>query len=187
MQTRLALWIVSGMVALGALFAATAPDAQACPCCGPCSKYDQRMQAPEELPLADTYVRAQPAPLGRARGARLMRLLTGATWRPQAGAPVGSANLQLVDPRAVASTLGVPVGTRTVLVRNVIRRDRRALIAVGGVLYRIAPCRDGRRMSTCLVRTDLAPTPDDLVPGGFASPPPPPPPRGLAEPEPGGE
>lgn len=89
--------------------------------------------------------------------------------------------------QAVASTLGVPVGTRTVLVRNVIRRDRRALIAVGGVLYRIAPCRDGRRMSTCLVRTDLAPTPDDLVPGGFASPPPPPPPRGLAEPEPGGE
>jgi len=187
MQTRLALWIVSGMVALVALFAATAQDAQACPCCGPCSKYDQRIQAPAELPLADVYVRAQPAALGRARGARLMRLLTGATWRPQAGAPVGSANLQLVDPRAVASTLvAQPIGTRTELVRNIIRRDRRALIAIGGVLYRIAPCRDGRRMSTCLLRTDLVPSPGDLVPGGFA-PPPPPPPQGLAAPEPGGE
>jgi hypothetical protein len=115
-----------------------------------------------------------------------MRLLTGATWRPKAGSMVGSANLVLVDPRAVA----VPVesaSTRTALVRNVIRRPGRALIAIDGMLYRIGPCRDGRRMTTCLVRTDEAPTADDLVPGGgtFAPPPPPPDPR-LPPPAPGG-
>jgi len=183
MTQRLAWWIALGIVAATAV--ATAPAAEACPCCGPCSKYDH-MMPPEPGPLADVYVRAEPAQLGRARGARLMRLLTGATWRPKAGSMVGSANLVLVDARAVA----VPVesaSTRTALVRNVIRRPGRALIAIDGMLYRIGPCRDGRRMTTCLVRTDEAPTADDLVPGGgtFAPPPPPPDPR-LPPPAPGG-
>ncbi|MBL8623641.1 MAG: hypothetical protein JNK64_20200 [Myxococcales bacterium] len=189
MTQRLAWWIALGIVVVTAV--ATAPAAEACPCCGPCSKYDH-MMPPEPGPLADVYVRAQPALLGRARGARLIRLLTGSTWRPQAGSMVGSANLVLVDPRAVAAAQPVGVTTtRTALVRNVIRRPGRVLIAIDGMLYRIGPCRDGRRMTTCLVRTDEAPTADDLVPGGgtFAPPPPPPPPpaAGLSQPAPGGE
>lgn len=184
MTHRLAWWIALGIVAVTAV--ATAPAAEACPCCGPCNKYDHMLPPPpEEAPLADVYVRARPALLGRARGARLMRLLTGATWRPQAGSMVGSANLVLVDPRAVAATQPVvPTNTRTALVRNVIRRQGRALIAIGGLLYRIDACRDGRRLTTCLVRTDEAPTADDLVPGGGRFAPPPP---GIApQPEPGG-
>lgn len=183
MTHRLAWWLALGIVAVTAV--ATAPAAEACPCCGPCSKYDH-MMPPEPAPLADVYVRAQPALLGRARGARLMRLLTGAIWQPKAGSTVGAATLVLVDPRAVASALPVPTAaTRTALVRNIIRRPGRALIALDGMLYRIAPCRDGRRMTTCLVRTDEAPTAADLVPGGgtFA---PPPPPAAPGQPAPGG-
>lgn len=186
MTHRLAWWIALGIVAVVA--AATAPAAEACPCCGPCSKYDHMIPPPEDAPLAEVYVRAQPALLGRARGPRLMRLLTGALWRPQAGSTVGSATLVLVDPRAVTSTLAVPTtSTRTALVRNVIRRRGRPLIAIDGMLYRIAPCRDGRRMTTCLVRTDEAPTADDLVPGGGNFAPPPPPNTAPTQPTPGGE
>jgi hypothetical protein len=183
MMQRLAWWIALGIVAVTAVV--TAPAADACPCCGPCSKYDHMLPAPEEAPLAAVYVRAQPAQLGRARGARLIRLLTGSIWRPQAGSMVGSANLVLVDPRAVAAAQPVGVTTtRTALVRTVIRRQGRALIAIDGVLYRIDACRDGRRMTTCLVRTDEVPTADDLVPGGGRFAPPPP---GIAPPPaPGG-
>lgn len=185
MSTRVAWWFAVAIAAV-VVVAATAPAAEACPCCGPCSKYD-RMVPPEVevAPLAEVYVRARPAALGRGRSGAVMKLLTTSTWRPRKAAP-GVTPLALYDTQTIVGAGGYapPAGARAVLVRNVIRRGGRVAVAIDRQLFQISPCRDRGRMTTCLVRLPEQLTADDLVPGGgdFAPPPP-----SVNQPAPGGE
>lgn len=154
------------------LAAAGARPAAACPCCGPCSKYDRMMQPPViEVPMAPVYVRARPAVVGK-RG-DVLRVLTGARWLPRRAA-AALPRLRLVALTAMPATTDPAAPEQTLIVRNVIARGGRLAVALGGALYQVSPCRDRGRATTCLVRLAEAPAVDDLVPeqGDFAAPPP---------------
>jgi hypothetical protein len=144
-------WLCVLILGLVAMTASTR-SADACPCCEPCSKYDQTYKQIDP-PLFEVYVRAQVAPLPRRVGrAHAMKLLTRSRWisrRPIADQP---QRLRLLDGSNLPDTVPNRAGERLEIVRQIELKRGRFELVLDGNYYVLSPCRANGRLTTCLVR-----------------------------------
>jgi hypothetical protein len=129
--------------------------ATACPCCDPCSKYDdimgKRIPVLDPEPLADAYVRVRVAPLpAHPRSRDVMAVLAGARFVPASPAP-GVEPLHIIDGAHIPATIDHDDGAHVVIVHALALARGRFRIDIDGTAFAISPCRDdAKRATVCL-------------------------------------
>ncbi|HTJ46407.1 MAG TPA: hypothetical protein VL463_30085 [Kofleriaceae bacterium] len=130
---------------------AIARRADACPCCDPCSKYDYLMKQPPPEALADQYVAERAAPMsGHPKRAEVMKILTGVRF---VASVKGVRKLRIVDAANVPTTIDHADAARTEIVHDLVAKHGHFWVTIGGMVYTVEPCTDGRKhASTCLIQ-----------------------------------
>ena len=125
--------------------------ADACPCCDPCSKYDNLMRQPPSEQLADQYVAERAVAMsGHPRRAEVMKILTHVRFvSPTKGVRV----LRIVDAAHVPDQVDHADNARMEIVHDLVAKRGHFWVTLGGMVYTVEPCTDGkRRATTCLIQ-----------------------------------
>jgi hypothetical protein len=133
---------------------AAVKSADACPCCGPCNKYNfDRLERAEPV---EVYVREKAAAMPRpAKRAKVMALLTGSTWRARRPAKVRAlGRVRIFDGSDVPDSIELEADVSQQIVRDVALEDGHFFVELGGGRYQVSSCRDRGRVTSCLVRVN---------------------------------
>lgn len=128
---------------------AIARRADACPCCDPCSKYDYLKNVPPPEALADQYVAERAVAMsGHPKRAEVMKILIGVKFVAK-----GVRKLRIVDAAHVPATVDHGDNARMEIVHDLVAKHGHFWVTLGGMVYTVEPCTDGRKhASTCLIQ-----------------------------------
>ena len=123
--------------------------AEACPCCDPCSKYDHLKNLPPPEPLADEYVAERAVAMsGHPKRAEVMKILTRVKFVAK-----GVRKLRIVHAAHVPATIDHAGDARMEIVHDLVAKRGHFWVTIGGMVYTVEPCTDGRKhATTCLIQ-----------------------------------
>lgn len=152
------------LVVLGLVLAVGAPDADACKCCGPCSKYDkQRIKYPK-VAKPGVYMRAAGGTFKSFTRSKVVAFLTGAAW--DAVLPGGTRypadmkappKLRFVDAAKITARSRTTNDVRLVVVRRIEYREAEqiTLIEVDNERFALVACEAVPKRMCLSRRNDL--------------------------------